>query len=442
MGVLTIKDLLLTPIYLSFILLASLAIKNSIKNKALRKYFMWGLWLKIFGAIALGIIYNTYYGGDTNLFFRDGGIVWNILIDSPSMGIRILFFTDAGDNSPELFQYVRRIYYYVDANSFAVLRISAICSIFSFNTYTINAIFFAIISFSGIWSMFRVWHHLYPHLLRPLAVAVFFIPSVVFWGSGLLKDTITIGALGWMFYGFYFGIILRKKIVWNILLLLLGAWVSNAIKQYVLLIFLPSALLWFFLNYRNRIKSRPLRIIMLPIMMSIALPAGFYAITQITGEQSQYNIDRVAANAKINSEWLEYVSKIEGGSGYNLGELDGTIGNMLTKFPQAVWLALFRPYLWEANNPFMLLSAVEAFFFLLLTLKLFLTVNPAKIGRQLVDHPVLFFSLAFTLVLAFAAAVSSNNFGTVVRYKIPFMPFYLATLYVLRYQLKSTRKLF
>lgn len=403
---------------------------------------MWGLWLKIFGAIALGIIYNTYYGGDTNLFFKDGGIIWNILIDSPSTGIRILFFTDAGDNSPELFQYVRRIYYYPDTNSFAVLRISAICSIFSFNTYTINAIFFAIISFSGIWSMFRVWHHLYPHLLRPLAVAVFFIPSVVFWGSGLLKDTITIGALGWMFYGFYFGIILRKRVVGNILLLLLGALVSNAIKQYILLIFIPSALLWFFLNYRNRIKSRPLRIIMLPIMMSIALPAGFYAITQITGEQSQYNIDRVAANAKINSEWLEYVSKIEGGSGYNLGELDGTIGNMLTKFPQAVWLALFRPYLWEANNPFMLLSAVEALFFLLLTLKLFLTVNPAKIGRQLVDHPVLFFSLAFTLVLAFAAAVSSNNFGTVVRYKIPFMPFYLATLYVLRYQLKRTRKLF
>ena len=442
MGSLTIQDLLLTPIYLSFILMATLVIRNGIKNKALRNYFMWGIWLKIFGAIALGIIYNTYYGGDTNLFFRDGGILWEILLKSPSLGFRLLFFTDAGDNSPEIFQYVRRIYYYTDQHSFAVLRISAICSIFSFNTYTINAIFFAIVSFTGVWCMFRVWYHLYPQLLRPLAVATFYIPSVIFWGSGLLKDTITLGALGWMFYGFYFGIILRKKMLGNILILLLGVWVSNAIKQYVLLIFVPSALLWIFLQYRNRIKSRPLRIIMLPVMMSIGLPAGFFAVNQIAGEQSQYSIDNVAANAKINSEWLEYVSEKQGGSGYSLGELDGTLGNMLVKFPQAVWLALFRPYVWEAGNPFMMLSALESLFFLLLTLKLLFTVNFVKLSRQFVDRPVLFFSLAFTLVLAFAAAITSNNFGTVVRYKIPFMPFYLSTLYVLRYHLKNSTKLF
>ncbi|WP_299458558.1 hypothetical protein [uncultured Microscilla sp.] len=442
MGSLSIQDLLLTPIYLSFILLVTLGIKSSIKDRNIRRYFMWGIWLKIFGAIALGIIYNTYYGGDTNLFFSDGGIIWRTLLDSPSMGLRLMFFTKAGDSSPELFQYVNRIYYYIDSHSFAVLRISAFFDIFSFHTYTINAVFFAIVSFTGIWCMFRVWYHLFPQLLRPLAVAIFFIPSVIFWGSGLLKDTITIGALGWMFYGFYFGIILRRKMLQNVLLLLLGAWVSNAIKQYVLLIFLPSALLWLFLQYRNRIKSRPLRIIMLPILMSIALPMGLLAVTQITGEQSQYNLDQVAKNTKINADWLGYVSEQQGGSGYSLGELDGTIGNMLIKFPQAVWLALFRPYLWEARNPFMLLSALESLFFLLLTFKVLLSVNLGRLVNTFVAHPVLVFSLAFTLVLAFASAISSNNFGTVVRYKIPFMPFYLASLYVLRYKLKNNRKLF
>lgn len=442
MGSLTIQDLLLTPIYLTFILFITMAVRNSIEDTSIRGYFMWGIWLKIFGAIALGIIYNTYYGGDTNLFFRDGGIIWQTLLDSPSKGLQLMFFTQAGDNSPELFQYVNRIYYYSDSHSFAVLRISAFFDIFSFHTYTINAVFFALVSFTGMWSMFRVWYHLYPQLLRPLAVATFFIPSVIFWGSGLLKDTITIGALGWMFYGFYFGIILRRRTLFNILLILLGAWVINAIKQYVLLIFLPSAVLWLFLQYRNRIRSRTLKIIMLPILLSISAPAGFFAVSQIAGEQSQYNLDRVAANAKVNAEWLAYVSEVQGGSGYNLGELDGTIGNMVSKFPQAVWLALFRPYLWEARNPFMLLSAIESFFFLLLTLKLLFTISPVRIGKQLLDEPVLVFSLVFTLVLAFAAAISSNNFGTVVRYKIPFMPFYLSTLYVLRYLLKSNTKLF
>ncbi|NJL15088.1 MAG: hypothetical protein HC913_20185 [Microscillaceae bacterium] len=39
-------------------------------------------------------------------------------------------------------------------------------------------------------------------------------------------------------------------------------------------------------------------------------------------------------------------------------------------------------------------------------------------------------------------ALASSNYGTMVRYRIPLQPFYLAMLYIIRYQLNNSTKLF
>ena len=48
-----------------------------------------------------------------------------------------------------------------------------------------------------------------------------------------------------------------------------------------------------------------------------------------------------------------------------------------------------------------------------------------------------FFSISF----AFAVGVSTFNFGTLVRYKIPLLPFFLVALVLIRHHSKSARKL-
>jgi hypothetical protein len=132
------------------------------------------------------------------------------------------------------------------------------------------------------------------------------------------------------------------------------------------------------------------------------------------------------------------------GSAYDIGEIDLTSPtSLLTTFPRAVWLGLFRPHPWETRgSPVMALSALESFFLLFLTLRIFLTVKLLRIFNLFFEQPFLLFCLVFALFVAFSLALTSGNFGSLVRYRIPLFPFYLAMLYILRFYANKSTKLF
>jgi hypothetical protein len=121
-----------------------------------------------------------------------------------------------------------------------------------------------------------------------------------------------------------------------------------------------------------------------------------------------------------------YYTGRDAGSGYSLGELDGSFGSMIRLAPQAINVSLFRPYLWEVNNQFMLLSCLESTFLLGFTLLILFREN-FRAFRAL-TQPDIFFALSFSITFAFAVGVSTYNFGTLVRYKIPLLPFFALAL--------------
>src|SRR5207253_7339602 len=108
-----------------------------------------------------------------------------------------------GENDPLTRVYAAQLRWYSSPTEFFIVKIAGFIGIFSFQTYTVIALFFAFLSFTGLWAMYVTLLKLYPALYKQFFVAIFLLPSVVFWGSGLMKDSITIGALGWLFYGFY-----------------------------------------------------------------------------------------------------------------------------------------------------------------------------------------------------------------------------------------------
>jgi len=434
-----IKDIFLTPIYLLFIYLAAYAAKNRVARKTAKPYFIPALTVKIVGAVALGLVYQFYYrGGDTFNFFLDSKVIWEAFLNSPFKALGIIF-ADGGHHS-EIYEYTRRIYFYVDRQTFHVVRVAGFFGMFTFQTYSLIAVCFALCCFSGMWALYKVFLDCYPNLHRRLAYAVFFIPSVFFWGSGLLKDTLTLGALGWLFHAFYFGLIKRRSLFVNISVLLAAMLVIQAIKVYILLCFLPAAFLWVFMEYRTRIRSAALRLVSLPLVIAISVPISYQAIIKVTEDSTRYQLDNITATTKTTADWLRVVGTQQGGSVYSLGEFDGTWTSMLAKAPAAINVSLYRPYLWEARNPVMLLSALEAAFFLFLSLKILFQIKLARLGRILTSQPILLFCLVFSLTFSFAVGVSSYNFGTLVRYKIPMMPFFLSFLYIVQSQAVNKAK--
>jgi hypothetical protein len=146
---------------------------------------------------------------------------------------------------------------------------------------------------------------------------------------------------------------------------------------------------------------------------------------------AKYSVENIAATAKITGSYLLSQSEKTEGSGYNLGDFDPTISGILKKFFPAVNVSLFRPYIWEAKKPIIMLAALESLFFLIFTLYVIVTANPFTTIKKIYKDPNIFFCLVFVLIFAFLTGLSSYNFGTLSRYKIPCMPFYMIFLVLL-----------
>lgn len=428
-----ISDLFLTPLYLAVFYALAYWIRPAVTNQFTRPFFIPALTLKFVGAIGLGLIYKFYYGGgDTFNYFYHATIIHSAFDHSFATGWKLLL-DNGGDNIPETAPYVGRMFWHqAGSTEYLVARIAAFIGLFCFNNYTVISLFFASISFSGIWAMYLTFAKIRPHVYKELAWTVFYVPSMFFWGSGVLKDSLCLGALGWLFYALYRGAIQRQKVLKCAMIGFAAAYSLSAIKVYILLCFLPAALLWVFNETNARIKNSGLRLVARPLFLGLGGLLAFYAATNITKGDDKYDVDKIGERSKITADYLYEQSVKQEGSGYYLGELDGSLGSMAKLAPQAIGTALFRPFVWEAHNPVMLLSALEAGFILIFTLRIFWRTGVLRTFSIISENPILILCFVFALVFAASVGITSSNFGTLVRYKIPMIPFYLGGLYILQ----------
>ena len=434
-----LRDLIATPLVLILIYLIAYFVRPRVTDDITRKYFLPALTVKLFGAIALGLVYQFYYGGgDTFVYHTHGSrVVWQAFLDSPTTGFKLLF--SDGINMESTYKYASQIYFFRDPPSFAVVRLAAIFDLLTFSSYSSTALLFAVLSFVGMWMFFLTFYKQYPHLHKGLALAAFFIPSVFFWGSGILKDSITLGCLGIATYQFYKIFFENKVRLFNILILIVALYGVFAIKKFVLQAYLPAALVWVTVGNFKHIRSLVLKIMVVPFAIAMVFISAYYTVEKVGEDDSKYAISKIAETAKVTAYDIRYWSGRDAGSGYSLGELDGTFFSMIRLSPQAINASLFRPYLWEVKNPLMLLSAIESL--LLLGFTLFVLVKKRTLFFVAFSSANVIFAMIFSLSFAFAVGVSTFNFGTLVRYKIPLLPYFLVALILILDYSKIDKKL-
>ncbi|MGB4973758.1 MAG: hypothetical protein WBO32_13920 [Cyclobacteriaceae bacterium] len=338
-----------------------------------------------------------------------------------------------------MFPYASKIFFYNDPSSYVVIQIAFLLDVLTFSSYSGTAVLFGLIGFGGMWLLFLVFYRIYPKIHFPIAIACFFIPSVYFWGSGILKDTITLSALGLMVYSSYYLFVQRTHSIINIIGFGISLYILYVVKIYILLTLLPALIIWVFLLRLSHIRNMTTRIILGPIVLSIAILLALLALVKASEDNPKYSLNKLAQTAKVTAYDIRFWSGRDAGSGYSLGELDGSFGSVLRLGPSAINVTLFRPYLWEVKNPLMLISSIESFI-LLIFVFMILIKGRFRIIKTFTD-PTVLFCLLFSLVFAFAVGVSTFNFGTLSRYKIPMMPLFLLSLVIINYRLKSFKKL-
>lgn len=426
-----LNDLLLTPVYLAVLYLVAYGIRGRLTNIYTRRYFIPALTVKFIGAISLGLVYAYYYkGGDTFNYFYHASLIQQAFADSFQVGIKLIV-TSGGTYDPQTIKYTSPMFWYQAGSAeYLISRFTALLGLLCFNTYTVISLFFAFISFTGIWALYVTFIKIRPQLYKEFATAVLFVPSVFFWGSGLMKDSLCLGALGWLFYAFYKGTIQKRNILSCAIIGLCAAYALVLIKIYILLCFLPPALLWVFNENSARIKNTLVRILAKPILIGVGGLLAFYAATNLTKGDSEYDVDKIGERSKVVSEYLYDISVKQNGSAYTLGAQDGTLQGMVKLVPQAIVVSLYRPFIWEVKNPVMLLSSIESLIFLIFTIRIIVRSGFIKTLSLIITTPSLTLCFLFALIFAGTVGVVSNNFGTLVRYKIPLIPFYLAGLYI------------
>ena len=80
----------------------------------------------------------------------------------------------------------------------------------------------------------------------------------------------------------------------------------------------------------------------------------------------------------------------------------------------------------------MMISAAENVFLFFLTVFTLFSVGPAYFFKRIVSKPyIIMLCIVFALFFAFSIGLVTANFGALVRYKIPLIPFYVSGMLVI-----------
>jgi hypothetical protein len=320
--------------------------------------------------------------------------------------------------------------YLLSSSNAGVVRIGLLFNIICFDSFIAISLCCSFLGYIGMWRLFRVFISFYPHLYKEIGVITLFYPSATFWASGLLKEPICIGCLGLLVYYTTSAIFWRRKIISSIIGTVICGITIFIIKSYIIIAFAPAFFFWVFLQFNHKISNKILRRISSFFVIMISIVGALFIISKLTESEST---KRFASDALIENlkETQKNTGESRGGSRFSIGTLDPTPMGVVKMFPAAINASLFRPYLWEVHNPVILLSALESLTILIITLILFFRFGIIKIFSHILSEPLLIFSLIFTLIFAGAVGLSCANFGSLVRYKIPCLPFFGLILAVL-----------
>ncbi|MCE3227634.1 MAG: hypothetical protein K0S32_2185 [Bacteroidetes bacterium] len=436
-----IFDILLAPIYLCVIIaIAYKYSSNKLKKNPVYKYFLPGLTVKIIGAISLGLVYSFYYtGGDTINYYNTSKTLLNIFLDDPDTFYYVYFEKPSVSEYYLLSSYTSEFNYWVnDKYAYFVAKCFVPILLIAGKSYMAAAVIIATICYMPVWWLFLIFTREFPTLESQFKWAILFTPSVVFWGSGMMKDSITLASTCLYVHGFYWFFTQRRFKIKYLIALLIGVFFLVSIKPYILFALLPGSMLWFVTLRVVKIKNTFLKFALIPAFLGLGLLLGVYILGQLGDSLGAYSMEKVIGTASGAQQDLK--QSYYGGNSFNIGDYEPTPMGLLSVSHKAIFATLFRPTVLDVRNIVMFVSALENTFILGFCLYLLFKLKVFRFFGLITLHPMLMFSFIFSIFFAFSVGVSISNFGTLVRLKIPFMPFFLSSLVIMNYFLNLTRK--
>jgi hypothetical protein len=430
-------DVVAFPFCILFLWIIIRTKANKNRDPKIRKLYYAAFLFKIVCVTAFAVMTEFYFGGgDTGLFYQatkdlksaiydDANNFWIALTTSKLSTEHPFFryFYYDGYTADFTFGYMRA------ANNFLPAKLALIPSYVFFNSYLCICMCFGFFALGGAIRLFKAFYYFYPSLYRELSFACLFLPGVAFWTSGLLKDPISFGCIGYIFYSIVNIFFKKTKRPISVVWIIVCGTILFISKVYILLVLVLSIAIWLFTEFNRLIRDRTLRNVFTILMFLFSTIIGYFLVTYLTSFESaqEYRLDLLVSNAeRERAGYAAVAQKIQGDSHFEIN----TSNPFLLVFGGIV-ATFYRPFFWEINTPVALLSALESSVFLLLTLYFLFKKGVKQFFNVPFADPKILMCFIFSIVFAVAIGSATANFGALSRYKIPCTPFYLIMLLIM-----------
>lgn len=202
---------------------------------------------------------------------------------------------------------------------------------------------------------------------------------------------------------------------YHILLAIISVWLLYNLKYYYLAVLLPIlivSLLYQKFIYRL-LKNRSfgvevlawLTLFFVSMLFVIQLHPNFY-LHRFLGV--------------IYNNYLDFVTFSQPGDVMLFPNLKESWSSVFINIPWALISGLFRPFIWEVSNTLQLLASVENLLLVFITI----TAIPSLFTfNKRTDRVLIFSILVYCFILCVFLTLSTPNFGTLIRYRVGFIPF-------------------
>lgn len=436
-----VMEIILSLAYTTFFVFLIQKIRFFELSGISKKWVTGAFLLKVIAGFAVWAIYTFYYTdratSDIYKYFDDSKVIFDALKSNPSHYLAML--TGIGNDGGDYNQYYNQMNFWARAHdtnvlndSHTIIRFNALVRLFSMGYFNVHTVFMCFLSFIGLVAIYKTFSEFLIDKKKELFFVVFLIPSVLFWGSGVLKEGILFFALGLMIYFFNRLFEFKATIVVISMAFLLGF-----SKFYVWLSLLPGLLFLLWINKTNAQKVGLKFIAVVVVLATIGFNIDRIINIQnplVTLSQKQLEFNKLASG-----EMTDMTGKPipVANSAIHINKLEPTFFSFVKNIPQAVSNVLLRPFPWKMNSIMLLMAGFENMLIIAIMLLCLYFMLPFK---QLPWHLILF-CLSFVLLQFIVIGETTPIIGAIARYRTPTLPFLLIAFLLVLDKQKLVSKL-
>ncbi len=389
-----------------------------------RKIFWPALLFKLLMGIWLGYVYSYQYtDSDTVLFFESSVELSQLARENPGAYLSYLWSESHAPYSGE-----NRTLFFV--------KLVSVFALITGDNYWIVSLYFSFISLVSAWWLTATISRQFPSMTWPAVAGFLVFPSCVFWSSGVIKETMAVAAL----YGLaatFLQVWMKSKVpVLRWIMAVFCIWLVWNLKYYYVAVFLSVAvtavLTRWFVEHRMRpsVRSFYREVVLFTVLLMVM----FFVVTFVHPNFYPQRILEV-----IVENYYLFMDASGPGKAIHFYNLEPTLWSLLINSPWAIVSGLFRPFIWEATTFFQVLVSIENLVLAFLSILAFQHIK--KISHDQ-NRILLWALLIYCLLLCALLTLSAPNFGTLVRYRIGFLPFFVFLISYQSILVKRLEKLF